>query len=768
VGSVTALAESTTVTPEALVAAGLSVLPVKADGTKAPAGDWKRFQLQRADLEQVLGWVEAGYGLGVVCGAISGRLEMTEIEGRGGLLERLIELVREAGLDDLWERLLNGWVVISPSGGLHFYYRLADGAVPGNTKLAQTAEHVTLAETRGEGGLVVTPPSGGGVHPSGRPWTTWAGSPATIPTITLEERAEFHRLLRALDERPVAPASPFAPLGSGSTGGVSPGDDFTARTTWADVLEPAGWRQVGVRGSVTHWRRPGKNVGISATTGFGAGDWLYVFTSSTEFEPERTYTRFGAWSVLHHGGDHKAAAQALQVRGYGHRPERSTPLPAVATVEPVAVGDPSDTAPVTVPAFPWDSRPVLQHLHDFARARMVAPLAVLGVAVARVVAATPAGYVLPALIGGHGTLNVFVALVGPSGSGKGTGHAAAKDALDLSGARDSISEDESLYVTDVGSGEGILHAYAMWTKKEGVQQIRESVLFVVNEVDQLTAVGSRQGATLLPKLHEAYSGESLAFNYADPTKRLHVRRHHYRMALTLGVQPGRAAALFDAADGGTPQRFLWLPVTDPEMPRHPPPEPSRWTVPMPGRPSTGRKVVGVCTEARDEIIEAHWRRSRGEGDALDGHALYTRLKVAAALAVLDGHLGGDGVTAEDWRLAGVLMAVSDVTRAGVQAELRRAAAGVNEARAQAEGVREVVKADTVEAAAIQKAGRAVMTALGKQPGEWVTGAALRRTMTSRVRPYLDAALDALVLAGTVEVEEIAGQGQSGHRYRSRA
>src|SRR4051812_24590122 len=99
--------------------------------------------------------------------------------------------------------------------------------------------------------------------------------------------------------------------------------------------------------------------------------------------------------------------------------------------------------------------------------------------------------------------------------------------------------------------------------------------------------------------------------------------------------------------------------------------PDRWTVALPARLLGGQTKVMVCAEANEEITDAHWRRSRGEGDALDGHALYTRLKVAAALAVLDGHLGAKGVTAEDWRLAGVLMAVSDATRADVQADLCR-------------------------------------------------------------------------------------------------
>ncbi len=301
----------------------------------------------------------------------------------------------------------------------------------------------------------------------------------------------------------------------------------------------------------------------------------------------------------------------------GHH-EHSDNLDGILTDESQEAVTAPERAVATLAADLWDARPVLRHLHDFARARMVAPLAVLGVAMARIAAATPAGYVLPPLVGGPGSMNLLVALVGPSGAGKGAAHAAAEDALNLSGFRDAISSETVLHTPDVGSGEGVVHQYAKWAKtedngvkQEGVKQIRETVLFTVPEIDQLTAVGSRQGATLLPILRKAYSGEALSFAYADPTKRLHLRARSYRMALTAGVQPGRAAALLDDADGGTPQRFVWLPVTDPDMPRDRPAEPDRWTVALPGRPLSGQTKVTVCAEAEEEITDAHWRRSRG-------------------------------------------------------------------------------------------------------------------------------------------------------------
>jgi hypothetical protein len=114
------------------------------------------------------------------------------------------------------------------------------------------------------------------------------------------------------------------------------------------------------------------------------------------------------------------------------------------------------------------------------------------------------------------------------------------------------------------------------------------------------------------------------------------------------------------------------------------------------------------------------------------------------------------------------MSVSDATRTGVDARLRRSAAEANEARAKAEAVREIVKTEVVEAAGVQKAGRAVMTVLGKRPTEWMTTKQIRAAVPGRIKSYLGEALDALVRAGSVEVEEIDHNGQAGRRYRSRS
>jgi putative DNA primase/helicase len=311
--------------------AGLAVIPVKADGTKAPAVEWKPYITTPPTRAQVEAWFgEQGHaGVGVITGATSGGLEMVELEGRAAArLPQVNELADDSGLGDLWRRITGGWVELSPSGGWHFHYRITGGPVAGNTKLAKAADKLVLAETRGEGGFVVVAPTPGSHHPTGKPWVRLIGDPTSCPTITADERDAVHLLFRDLDETP-PPAEPIASNRSVSTrseaDGTSPGDDYEQRTDWTEILGPVGWTLVFTRGRTRYWRRPGKTIGISATTGHADDrDRLYVFTTSTDFEAERPYTKFGAYAALEHAGDHVAAARALRGDGYGAEPTTPT------------------------------------------------------------------------------------------------------------------------------------------------------------------------------------------------------------------------------------------------------------------------------------------------------------------------------------------------------------------------------------------------------------------------------------------------------------
>jgi len=318
----------------ALHDAGLCVVPARPDGTKAPAAFWKKYQAQRPSREQIHAWFSTDQydGLGVITGAVSGSLEMFELEGRAteaGIGAGIADIADNSDLGDLWRTVTSGYFEVTPSGGFHLLYRV-DGTVAGSTKLArrpatdrELAENPdekikVLIETRGEGGFTVCAPSGGRTHPSGGAWVMVSGTPTTIPTISEDERDAIHVLAATADTMPKTPTLPPAQprAAHDPQDGLRPGDDYNDRARWADILPD--WRQVYTDHSgITYWRRPGKRIGLSATTGLNDGNNLYVFTTSTSFEAETPYSKFGAYTHLHHNGDWKAAAKALAADGYG-------------------------------------------------------------------------------------------------------------------------------------------------------------------------------------------------------------------------------------------------------------------------------------------------------------------------------------------------------------------------------------------------------------------------------------------------------------------
>jgi putative DNA primase/helicase len=334
--------------------AGASVVRAAIDGTKRPDGAWKQYQTKRPTEDTVRTWFEDGHpGMGIILGSVSGGLEMLEFEGRAVAEQRheeFDEIAEASGLGELWQRIKDGYCELTPSGGYHLIYRVTGGSVLPNTKLARrpsTEEELkatpgarvqVLVETRGEGGFVVTAPSHGPVHPSGQPWQLLAGHPKNIAEITADERGALFTIARMLDQMPApeVPAQTRAehPADSVDFGGVKPGEDYEQRTDWADILTPLGWRLLGQHGNTRYWQRPGKtDPGPSATTGHADDrDRLYVFTTSTEFEAERPYTKFGAYALLEHGGDHSAAAKELRRRGYGSAPTTPTGRPQLRVV----------------------------------------------------------------------------------------------------------------------------------------------------------------------------------------------------------------------------------------------------------------------------------------------------------------------------------------------------------------------------------------------------------------------------------------------------
>jgi Protein of unknown function (DUF3987)/Bifunctional DNA primase/polymerase, N-terminal len=328
--------------------AGLCVCPPKEDGSKAPGTKQLKFGLKMLHTwlvreptgevdangapvcttvmpsrEQVLAWYGPHTGLGAAMGRASGNVELFDIDERDTYL-KLLQTAASTGLGELIDRIRNGYEEETPreDGGWHLLYRCPEvgesmklASRPAPTATNPTAVK-TLIETKGEGGYAILAPSNGRVHPTGGAYRLIHGDFATITEITPEERRSLFELARSFDEMPVK--APYTPgSAAGPADGDRPGDLYNQQVTWGDVLEPHGWVPIYERDGIGYWRRPGKDRGISATTNAKGTDTLIVFSTSTDFETAPgSYDKFGAYALLNHGGDYRAAAKDLSGHGY--------------------------------------------------------------------------------------------------------------------------------------------------------------------------------------------------------------------------------------------------------------------------------------------------------------------------------------------------------------------------------------------------------------------------------------------------------------------
>jgi hypothetical protein len=132
---------------------GWSVIPLKT-GQKIPLIPWEEYEHRLPDEAEIRSWFECRpeANLAAVTGRVSG-LIVLDADPRHHGDESIQALERTHGSLPVTVEALTG------GGGRHFYFQLADGTLRTQVGLAPGLD------VRGEGGLVVVPPS---LHPSGR------------------------------------------------------------------------------------------------------------------------------------------------------------------------------------------------------------------------------------------------------------------------------------------------------------------------------------------------------------------------------------------------------------------------------------------------------------------------------------------------------------------------------------------------------------------------------------------------------------------------
>ena len=288
--------------------AKLSVIPTKED--KLPAlSTWKPYQTDRIKEDEVdkLFSKPEVKGIAIICGAVSGGLEVVDIDTKhdttGSLWDELKVLI-EDNLPDIYNKLV---IAQTQSGGYHIYYRCS--SIAGNLKLSTKINKEVLIETRGEGGYVVAPPT--------PKYTYIQGEPTDIPTITTEHREILLSISRSFNE--LEEVKPIVNTSSNtySSTGLNPFEDYNQRGDTVAFLESKGWKVVKTSGERIFLKRPGESKTKYSGNYHTGLKVLRVFSSSTEFNPDKGYNPSQIYSLLECNGDNKLAYRKLLELNYG-------------------------------------------------------------------------------------------------------------------------------------------------------------------------------------------------------------------------------------------------------------------------------------------------------------------------------------------------------------------------------------------------------------------------------------------------------------------
>lgn len=309
--------------PKAVVAEyvknNLNVLGVT---NKMPSsGSWKHLQTEMITPQEL-----KGEGVGIICGKISGNLEVLDIDLKYDISGTLYNRLKQK-INDVNSELIKSLMIIqTPSGGYHWLYRCPSG-IEGSLKLAERdatedergdKETVkVLIETRGEASYIASLPHDG--------YNVKQGRFSQIPSISAEDRKLIFSSSRELDERiqefkiPTDSLKNTFNIHDKDSTRLTTWDDYDKRGSIPDDLAKAGWIRVREDSERIYYKRAGKTDAKSSGNYWKTGNFFKSFSTSTVLEAGKGYKPFALYYMLLHNEDATAAARQLYGEGFGDR-----------------------------------------------------------------------------------------------------------------------------------------------------------------------------------------------------------------------------------------------------------------------------------------------------------------------------------------------------------------------------------------------------------------------------------------------------------------
>lgn len=328
---------------------GLCPMPVQITKSKRPAvPSWTEFQKRPPTVDEIKNFFsdKSVDGIGVICGKVSGNLEVIDFDNKlGNIKHTMGEWSNIPGVGELLASKVF-FVEKTQRKGYHIIYRCPEG-VEGSQKLALVGKE-TIIETRGEGGFIVTAPTPG--------YSVLKGSLSDIPVITVEERNLLINAAKSFDQERIA-----NPDGDASI----PKDQLDMD----QLLMDEGWTIVSKSdsGGRVLWCRPGKSGEVSATmrpAPDGKCNIFYPFTTSVaNLQAGKGYGPVGLYAALKCGGDLTKAKQDLGV-------EEKPPEGIIRVGDTYYEFQQMPTLRNETPIKYWASRARLSIMDDLGKARM--------------------------------------------------------------------------------------------------------------------------------------------------------------------------------------------------------------------------------------------------------------------------------------------------------------------------------------------------------------------------------------------------------------
>lgn len=324
---------------------GLQFMPVRKD--KRPIFQEWQHTKKEYDLRDC-------QAVGLVCGAISGNLEVIDIDLKYDLTQTLFTDLKNA-IHSVDSKLLKKLVVQKTmSGGYHFLYRCSEigasvklanrpttlnerndtykkslidvrakGKPEGVDDFEKYIEDVSvkasendkvrvLLETRGNKSMVVCAPSEG--------YEIVHGTLETIQEITPEERSILFNVAYSFNQVLKEPAHDRK-IERKKYKGRSPSEDYNDRGDVIQLLVNHGWQRMGRKGNKILMKRPGDTKAEHSGNFDEEKNWFSVFSTSTQFEAQTPYQPYAVFAILECDGKFDLVPSRLRELGYGDEQE---------------------------------------------------------------------------------------------------------------------------------------------------------------------------------------------------------------------------------------------------------------------------------------------------------------------------------------------------------------------------------------------------------------------------------------------------------------